>query len=110
MANQFMTDSAFQAASTRISKWKDLPINVTFRVNEINERVVNIDGKSVTAKFAILEEENGNIRKSWLTSIVQEELENITLSKRNVYLRSYGLKSNKQGNRQYYDFEIIQGS
>ena len=107
MANQFLTDSEFEVSSTRIIKWGDLPLEVTYRVNEICEKVVNMGGKDVNCKYAILEDKNGVIKKSWLTSIIENELNGVTISERNVYIRSYGLKSNKVGSRKYYDFEIV---
>ena len=102
-----MTDREFQAASERIMKWGDLPLEVTYRVNAMAEKLVNMDGKSVYSKYAILEDRNGDIKKAWLTSIIQKELEAETVSDQNVYIRSYGLKSNKAGTRQYHDFEIL---
>ena len=69
--------------------------------------VVTMDGKEVNSKYAVLEDENGIVRKTWLPSIIERELSQLSLTKRDVYIRSYGLRSNKAGSRKYYDFEIV---
>ena len=108
MAEQFISDAEFTSTSKRILKWKTLPMNVTFRVREVNEQEIDMeDGKKKMCKFAVLEDRDGRIKKVWLTSIVTIELQNYNFATDKVYIRSYGLVTSKKGNRQYYDFDIV---
>ena len=104
----FITLNEFQASSSRITKWGDLPLNVVYRVTNVRQRIVNINGEDVTSKYAVLENQAGEVINVWLTSVIVEELNDVNdFENQQIYIRSYGLKSNKAGNRKYYDFEIV---
>ena len=57
-----------------ITKWADLDINTIYKVNDVRERIVNIDGGKKIARYAELDDIDGERKNVWLPSIVDKEL------------------------------------
>ena len=68
-----------------------------------------MNGKKVRGKYALLTDQEGEMRKVWLIFIIEKELSNYDVyGKQKIYIQSLGLKnSTENGNRSYYDFEIV---
>ena len=106
--NDFISMNEFQSESSRITKWGDLPLNVIYRIKNVNEELINREGEKVISKYAELENEAGDMINVWLTSVIEKELKDINdYENEHIYVRTYGLKTNQKGNRKYHDFEIV---
>lgn len=105
----FISQKEFQAASSRIEKWGNLPLRVIYRIDEVKEKIFDRNGKSVLGKYVVLTNQEGEVRKAWLTSVIEGELRQYDVNgKDKVYIQSLGMKKSKEnGNRSYYDFEIV---
>ena len=104
MHQNFISQHEFQAASSRVKKWADLPLNVIYRIDEIKEREIN-DGQIIT--YAVLANREGEVTNVWLTSIIEKELLNYDIyGKEKIYIQPLGLKKSK-ANKDYYDFQIV---
>ena len=106
--NNIITNNDFQTTSTRVTKWSDLPVNTIYSIEELKEKIIKKDGIDVTSKYAVLKNRDGEIKNVWLTSIIVEELKKFDIEGEDiVYIKSFGLKTNKAGTRKYYDFDMI---
>ena len=38
--NNFITNNDFQATSSRVTKWSDLPVNTIYRIEELKEKII----------------------------------------------------------------------
>ena len=89
-----------------ILKWRDLPINETYYINRIIERVVKIEGRKQTSRYLELDSIETRERKSvWITNVIDSELQSYNLTKA-TYIRPLGLKTSENG-RSYHNFEIV---
>ena len=92
-----------------IKKWGELA-KVIYRVCEIREMIVTIDGQNKPGRFAELMERNGKRVKAWLPGLVDKELsklENENPDKK-IYIRPLGMVTSKNG-RKYHDFDVVVG-
>ena len=107
----FITINEFQATSSSVTKWADLPLEEIYLVKELKEKLVNREGKEINSMYAVLENQSGDVKNVWLTSVIEKELkkENIGGNGK-IYVRSFGLKMNKSGTRKYFDFDIVKQS
>ena len=107
--NKFNTEAAKNKA-TDITKWCDLPLNVIYRVEAVREVPSTKDNdEEFISRVAELKNDVGESTSVWLTSVVVKTLTNIEdFEKRQIYIRSLGLKSNKKGTRKYYNFDIVE--
>ena len=89
-------------------KWSSVPLDVIFKVEEIKEVRIAKNGEGMTSRIAELKNEGGEVTIAWLPGIISKELNNIEdFEKKQVYIRSLGLKDNKNGTRKYFDFDFI---
>ena len=86
------------------SKWRELTVDDVYYINTIHERVV----KGQTSKYAVLDNIVSGLRTTaWLPSLIARDLEAYNVEKTPTYIQPLGMKANKDGTRDYYDFVII---
>ena len=108
MDQNFISQNEFQAMSSRVEKWANLPLKTIYRIDGIMEKTVDRNGEKVQSKYAVLSNREGEVTNVWLTSVIEKELNEYDVNrKEKVYIQSFGLKKSKNGNNSYYDFEII---
>ena len=108
MAEGFISNNEFQNASNRVIKWSDLPTNTIYRIEDVKEKLVRRDDKNVENKYAVLTNRDGLTKNVWITSVIEKELDKYVLDgSGNLYIQSFGLRTNKAGNKKYYDFDIV---
>ena len=107
LPNEFAVEVSKNKRNNAI-KWSALPCDIIFKVESIKEIDVTKDGERTTSRIAELRNEIGDVTFVWLSDIIDKELANIDdFEKKRVYIRSYGLKYNKQGTRKYFHFDIV---
>ena len=62
----FITINEFQATSSRVTKWADLPLEEIYLVKELKEKLVNREGKEINSMYAVLENRSGDVKNVWL--------------------------------------------
>ena len=108
MAEGFISFNEFQNTSNRVTKWSDLPTNTIFRIEDVKQKLVKRGDKNVESKYVILMDRDGLTRNVWLTSLIEKELGKYVIDgSENLYIQSLGLRRNKSGDREYYDFDIV---
>ena len=108
MAEGFISFNEFQNTSNRVIKWSDLPTNTIYRIEDVKEKLVRRDDKNVESKYAVLTNRDGLTKNVWITSVIEKELDKYVLDgSGNLYIQSFGLRTNKAGNKKYYDFDIV---
>ena len=111
--NDFITTGKFETKVSKnkpkdITKWCDLPLHVIFKVKGVKEVTVIRHGEETISRIGKLENKGGELTNVWLTSIIEKELLEVQdFDIEQVYIRSLGLKNNKDGTRKYYNFDII---
>ena len=104
MHQNFISQHEFQAASSRVERWGDLPLYTIYRIDEINEREIN--GEQIR-KYVVLTNRDGEVINVWLTSVIEKELQKYDIhGKEKIYIQSLGLKKSK-ANKDYFDFQIV---
>ena len=105
----FPTDSEFNEClksmpySSNIRKWREIPLNVIFRVLG-----VDIRGDSKNLHIANLQSEDGDIFMVWIRPRIYKQLKMHDLEEKRVYIKSLGLKPCKENpQKMYFDFSII---
>ena len=107
MHQNFISQHEFQAASSRVERWADLPLNTIYRIDELNERIIDRNGEKIQCTYAVLTNREGEVANVWLTSIIEKELHSYDINgKEKIYIQSLGLKRSK-ANKDYYDFQIV---
>ena len=85
-------------------KWSELNTEDVYYVKAVHERTV----KDQISKYAELHNiVSGERITAWLTPLIVKELEACNFVKTSTYIQSLGVKENKEGTREYYDFVII---
>ena len=106
-ANEF-EKKVTEKKPTDISRWADLPLHTIFKVKAVKDINVNRDGKQFISRVGEIENEAGESRTVWLTSVAKEKLDTINaFDAEHINICSLGLKTNKKGNRKYYDCEVV---
>ena len=103
------TDSEFNEClksmpySSNIRKWREIPLNVIFRVLG-----VDIRGASECPYIANLQSEDGDIFMVWIRPRIYKQLKVYDMEEKCVYIKSHGLKPCKKDPlKEYFDFSII---
>ena len=107
----FISKEDFEAlASTRRFEqkaicWKDLPIDVVFRVNQVLPTQTKWGGQLLL----LLIDSDGYEFNVWSPHSVKKELKNFSQFLGTTYIKSLGEKERltNTGKRKYYDFEIV---
>ena len=89
--------------------WRDLPLRTIYKVERYQQ--VFIEGDDDDDKEHWVADLKGNDDENitvWLCSIAVKKIKEIKeVDKKNVYLRSLGLKRNKKGTRDYHNVDIV---
>ena len=103
---KYISVETFNKKAKRVEmKWGDLDTENVYYINAIHELPVK-EGK--TSKYAELWNiVSGQRTTVWLPSILATELEGCDVMKTPTYVQSLGLKENKQGTRDYFDFIVV---
>ena len=85
-------------------KWSELNTEDAYHVIAVHAHAV----KDQISKYAELcNIVSGQRITAWLTPLIAKELETCDLVKTSTYIQSLGVKENKDGTRDYFDFVII---
>lgn len=99
-------DSLASLPTLPIRKWRSLEIGAVFRILNIFE--IPLEDRS--AIYAILEAENGEILKVWITSIIHKELQKYEHCQGAIFIKPLGTKLSNSTGREYFDFSIVHSS
>ena len=107
MDQSFITNEKFQASSSRVEKWSNLPLRTIYRIITVKTKTFKKDGVENKSKYAVMKSREGEIRHVYLTTIIEKELEKYDVNVDELYIQSFGLKRNSNGTKNYYDFDIV---
>ena len=111
--NNFISTAEFDTKVSKnkpkdVMKWCDLPLHIIFKVKGVKEVTVIRHGEETISRIGKLENKAGELTNLWLTSVIEKELLEVQdFDNEQVYIRSLGIKNNKDGTRKYYNFDII---
>ena len=91
-----------------IKKWREIELKAIYKVCELKERLVNINGRRQLSCYGELNDESGKRTNVWLPSLVETDLKEYDIKAKDVYVRPLGMKNSKTGDRSYHDFVIIE--
>ena len=85
-------------------QWKELPVNVIYKINQIKEVLVD----STATMILDLIDEQGHVLRAWAPQRLYKDLLRFP-DKANIYVRSLGKKECKMApGRWYHDYNLAQ--
>ena len=92
------------------NKWTSLPLEKVFHVRNVEEVPLEDDGENGSARvarFAELEDSDGELVKVWLPGILSKKLARINVHTVDTFVRSLGPKVSEKTKWTYQNFEIV---
>ena len=101
----FPSEVEFTESDGNAIPWREVECHQIFQITQIRSIVTkNGDGIILTLK-----REDGSVVNAWTTKLIEEKIKAFSEEekRKNKYIMSYGTKTGKKTNNQYYDFKIL---